>query len=85
VSYVCRAADQSRDRDGTGALSIQELLTTAVSRAVTDGVQILGGYGYMREYGQEKRMRDAKQLQAVFGSSPVRSLRILERRLEDRP
>jgi len=44
-------------------------------------VQILGGYGYMKDYGQEKRMRDAKQIQAVFGSSPTRVQRIIDRRL----
>jgi alkylation response protein AidB-like acyl-CoA dehydrogenase len=31
------------------------------------GVQILGGNGYMEDYGQEKRMRDAKQVQGIFG------------------
>lgn len=34
----------------------------AAMQATTDGVQILGGYGYMREYGMEKRMRDAAML-----------------------
>jgi alkylation response protein AidB-like acyl-CoA dehydrogenase len=35
-------------------------------RAVVDGVQVLGGYGYMQEYGQEKRMRDVKTLRLLF-------------------
>jgi len=39
----------------------------ACDEAVTDGVQVLGGYGYMREYGQEKRMRDVKTLRLLFG------------------
>jgi alkylation response protein AidB-like acyl-CoA dehydrogenase len=80
VFRACDMADQGEGAGGTEALSIQELLTMAVTRAVTDGVQVLGGYGYMREYGQEKRMRDAKQLQAVFGSSPVRLMRIMEKK-----
>jgi len=42
----------------------------ACEAAITDGVQVLGGYGYMREYGQEKRMRDAKTLRLLFGSCP---------------
>lgn len=37
------------------------------ARATTDGVQVLGGNGYTQEYGQEKRMRDAKQVQCFFG------------------
>ena len=37
----------------------------------TDAVQILGGYGYMREYPVEKWMRDAKILQIVEGTSQI--------------
>jgi len=40
-------------------------------RATTDAVQILGGYGYMREYPVEKWMRDAKILQIVEGTSEI--------------
>ncbi len=40
-------------------------------RATTDAVQILGGYGYMREYPVEKWMRDAKILQIVEGTSQI--------------
>lgn len=56
-----------------GALLIAE----QVSRATADGVQCLGGYGYMEEYGQEKRMRDAQQLQLLFGAEPARRLELL--------
>lgn len=35
-------------------------------RVATDAVQILGGYGYMRDYPVERMMRDAKVTQ-VFG------------------
>jgi len=34
-----------------------------------DAVQLLGGYGYMRDFPQEKHYRDGRQLQAVFGIS----------------
>ncbi len=40
-------------------------------RITTDAVQILGGYGYMREYPVEKWMRDAKILQIVEGTSQI--------------
>jgi alkylation response protein AidB-like acyl-CoA dehydrogenase len=40
-------------------------------RVTTDAVQILGGYGYMREYPVEKWMRDAKVLQIVEGTSQI--------------
>lgn len=43
----------------------------AAARATSDGVQVLGGYGYMEDYGQERRMRDAKQAQCLLGRCDV--------------
>jgi alkylation response protein AidB-like acyl-CoA dehydrogenase len=40
-------------------------------QATTNAVQILGGYGTMREYPVEKWMRDAKILQIVEGTSQI--------------
>ena len=40
-------------------------------RVTTDAVQILGGYGYMREYPVEKYMRDAKITQIYEGTNQV--------------
>ncbi|NOZ06908.1 MAG: acyl-CoA dehydrogenase [Chloroflexi bacterium] len=40
-------------------------------RATTDAVQILGGYGYMRDYPVEKWMRDAKITQIYEGTSQI--------------
>ncbi|MDD2331271.1 MAG: acyl-CoA dehydrogenase family protein [Candidatus Cloacimonetes bacterium] len=37
----------------------------------TDAVQILGGYGYMKEYPVEKMMRDAKILQIYEGTNQI--------------
>jgi alkylation response protein AidB-like acyl-CoA dehydrogenase len=42
-------------------------------------VQILGGYGYMREYPVEKMMRDAKITQIYEGTNQIqRSIIALE-------
>lgn len=43
-------------------LAAKVVASEAAMRASTDAVQILGGYGYMRDYGIEKRMRDAASL-----------------------
>jgi alkylation response protein AidB-like acyl-CoA dehydrogenase len=77
---ACDQVDRGR-ANHTTLLAFQETILTMVTRRTTDGVQLLGGNGYMHDYGQEKRMRDAKQLQAVFGSSAQRRLRVIERRL----
>ncbi|AET68485.1 acyl-CoA dehydrogenase [Desulfosporosinus orientis DSM 765] len=43
-------------------------------RVTSDAVQILGGYGYTREYPLEKAMRDAKLLQIVEGTSQIQKM-----------
>lgn len=40
-------------------------------RLATDAVQVLGGYGYMREYPVEKLLRDAKATQIVEGTNQI--------------
>ncbi len=40
-------------------------------RVTTDAVQILGGYGYMKEYPVEKMMRDAKITQIYEGTNQI--------------
>ena len=40
-------------------------------KATVDAVQILGGYGYMKEYPVEKRMRDAKITQIYEGTNEI--------------
>lgn len=40
-------------------------------KVTTDAVQILGGYGYMRDYPAEKMMRDAKILQIFEGTNQI--------------
>ena len=37
----------------------------------TDAVQVLGGYGYMKEYPVEKMMRDAKITQIYEGTNQI--------------
>lgn len=53
---------------------------TAV-RVTTDAVQILGGYGYMRDFPVEKWMRDAKIMQIYEGTAQIQRL-IIARQLE---
>ncbi len=43
-------------------------------RCAVDAVQILGGYGYMREYPVEKLMRDAKIVQIYEGTNQIQRM-----------
>ena len=45
--------------------------TDMAMKVATDAVQVLAGYGYMREYPVEKMMRDAKILQIYEGTNQV--------------
>ena len=45
-----------------------------VMRVTTEAVQILGGYGYMREFPVERMMRDAKLMAIGGGTSEVQRL-----------
>jgi alkylation response protein AidB-like acyl-CoA dehydrogenase len=43
----------------------------AAMRITTDAVQVLGGYGYIREYPVERYMRDAKITQIYEGTNQI--------------
>ena len=43
----------------------------AAMKVAVDAVQVLGGYGYMREYPVEKLMRDAKIIQIYEGTNQI--------------
>jgi len=54
-------------------------------RVTTDAVQVLGGYGYMREYGVERMMRDAKITQLYEGTNQIQRLVIARQVLKALP
>jgi alkylation response protein AidB-like acyl-CoA dehydrogenase len=46
----------------------------AAMRITTDAVQVLGGYGYVREYPVERLMRDAKITQIYEGTNQIQRI-----------
>lgn len=52
--------------------------TERACQSAMDGVQIHGGYGYMRDYGMERLMRDAKYCQMYPATTQEVLLRLLE-------
>ncbi len=69
---------------GTYALAAAIHIGNISATVTSEGVQALGGNGYMKDYGQEKRMRDAKQAQSLLGSSPFRKKRIIDSIINER-
>jgi len=52
--------------------AMSKLFCSDVAMRVTvDAVQVMGGYGYMKEYPMEKRMRDAKITQIYEGTNQI--------------
>jgi alkylation response protein AidB-like acyl-CoA dehydrogenase len=51
--------------------------------ATTEAVQILGGYGYIKEYPVERFMRDAKITQIYEGTQEVQRLVIAREMLRE--
>jgi len=58
------AGDEARVLPLTAARAVRPLLAERALRCACDAVQLHGGYGYMREQGMERLMRDASCLQA---------------------
>jgi len=71
VYSVARMIDAGA-KDYTKAASMAKLFASDVAMKVTtNAVQILGGYGYMKEYPVEKYMRDAKITQIYEGTNQI--------------
>ena len=68
----------------TKASAMAKLKCGDVAMAVTtDAVQILGGYGYIKEYPAERFMRDAKITQIYEGTQEVQRLVIAREMLKE--
>ena len=66
-----------RDRGDvyTHVAAMAKCVATDAGLAVSqDAVQVLGGYGYTREYPVERYMRDSKVMQIVEGTNQVQRL-----------
>jgi alkylation response protein AidB-like acyl-CoA dehydrogenase len=72
------------DAELTKASAMAKLKCGDVAMAVsTDAVQILGGYGYIKEYPAERFMRDAKITQIYEGTQEIQRLVIAREMLKE--
>jgi alkylation response protein AidB-like acyl-CoA dehydrogenase len=69
------------ERDKMSAIGVDKLSAMAklysadtAMKVTTDAVQILGGYGYLKEYPVERMMRDAKATQIYEGTNQIQRL-----------
>lgn len=71
VYAVARYIDSGPKKMSRASAMSKVFATDMAMRVTTDAVQILGGYGYMKEYPVEKMMRDAKVLQIYEGTNQI--------------
>jgi acyl-CoA dehydrogenase len=71
---ACAMADQAHPQAGKYS-SMAKVFCSDTAMAVTiDAVQVLGGYGYVKEYPVERMMRDAKITQIYEGTNEIQRL-----------
>jgi alkylation response protein AidB-like acyl-CoA dehydrogenase len=70
--YSCARSIDAGAKDYTLSASQAKLFASDVAMKVTiDAIQVLGGYGYMKEYPVEKMARDAKITQIYEGTNQI--------------
>lgn len=80
-SLVYKAANyiDTKDENSEYFSTISKTFASEISMKVTtDAVQILGGYGYMKDYPVERMMRDAKVTQIYEGANQIYRWKIAE-------
>lgn len=71
VYQTCRHIDSGAKNISKESAMCKVMASDTAMKVTTDAVQILGGYGYMKEYPVEKMMRDAKITQIYEGTNQI--------------
>ena len=75
MTYAAAGRSERNDKDLTFFGAAAKCFASDVAMEVTtDAVQVLGGYGYTREYPVERMMRDAKITQIYEGTNQVQRI-----------
>ncbi|MGA8245745.1 MAG: acyl-CoA dehydrogenase family protein [Nocardioides sp.] len=75
LTYAAAGRSERGDRDLTFFGAAAKCFASDVAMEVTtDAVQVLGGYGYTRDYPVERMMRDAKITQIYEGTNQVQRI-----------
>lgn len=71
VYQTARTIDSGAKNISKASAMAKVFASDVAMRVTTDAVQVLGGYGYMKEYPVEKMMRDAKITQIYEGTNQI--------------
>jgi isovaleryl-CoA dehydrogenase len=82
LTYGAAAAFDRGAREMTLGAESKLFTAQAATKAGLEAIQILGGYGYMKEYPVERFMRDAKLMEIGAGTNEVMRLIIAKKLLD---
>jgi alkylation response protein AidB-like acyl-CoA dehydrogenase len=75
ATYLMAARKRDAGRSFTRDAAVAKLVATdAAMKVSTDAVQVLGGYGYTRDFPAERYMREAKVTQIFEGTNQIQRL-----------
>ena len=77
------ALDAVEPERTTACAMAKRFATDAGFRIVDEALQLLGGYGYIRDYGIERRLRDLRVHRILEGTNEIMRLIIARRLLAD--
>jgi alkylation response protein AidB-like acyl-CoA dehydrogenase len=84
LTYAAAARSERNERDLTYFGAAAKCFASDVAMQITtDAVQLLGGYGYTRDFPVERMMRDAKITQIYEGTNQVQRI-VMARQLLNR-
>jgi alkylation response protein AidB-like acyl-CoA dehydrogenase len=83
VYSTARMIDGGNKRFSKESAMCKYYASDMAMKVTTDAVQILGGYGYMKEYPVEKMMRDAKITQIYEGTNQIQRSIVASHLLKD--
>ena len=71
----CASRYDDKDPEITKLSAVTKLFATdMVNRVTSTALQVLGGYGYIVEYGAERRMRDARVFSIFEGTNEIQRI-----------
>ncbi|HOO46466.1 MAG TPA: acyl-CoA dehydrogenase family protein, partial [Deltaproteobacteria bacterium] len=80
---IFSVGDAASPGENPSAVAAAIHMSELACNMTSEGVQVLGGNGYMKDYGQEKRMRDARQAASLLGMSGLKKMSYIERIIEE--
>jgi len=71
VYQTCKYIDSGAKEISKESAMAKVMASDVAMKVTIDALQVLGGYGYMKEYPVEKMMRDAKITQIYEGTNQI--------------